>query len=188
MSEEWNGEDWEDFHSAADSIAAKLGISVGSAQAKLRHLCAIGEVRSIEVEDANEPLEAPEPIPPSQWRTEDVDFREPTLIGDRMASGLADVRLTLILVSEDDIWHWLDQQQPVLRRLAAEPPALGKRPRIKDHLKNLYPEGVPDPSHCPRKELQRQLLKLDPKLAPLDDGTLKLAVDEYNLTIRSDPN
>jgi hypothetical protein len=62
----------------------------------------------------------------------------------------------------------------------SEPKALGKRPRIKALLAKLYPEGVPDPAHCPRKGLQRKLLTLDPGLQPLDDDTLKKAVDEYN--------
>lgn len=57
---------------------------------------------------------------------------------------------------------------------------LGKRPRIKAYLKNTFPKGVPAPSLCPRKALQVDLIKWDKSLAPLDQGTLKTAIDEYN--------
>jgi hypothetical protein len=64
-----------------------------------------------------------------------------------------------------------------------EVPALGqrgKRPRIKVVLQELYPEGVPDPAFCPRKTLKADLVKRDRTLHPLDEATLKTAIDEYN--------
>jgi hypothetical protein len=86
-----------------------------------------------------------------------------------------------VLVSEADLQHWLKKQQPT-KQATTEPKkqALGKRPRIKTHLAKLFPDGVPDPAYCNRKELIRELLKIDPGLKPLDDGTLKTAIEEYN--------
>jgi hypothetical protein len=57
---------------------------------------------------------------------------------------------------------------------------VGKRPRIKVYLTEHYPNGVPSPAHTPRKILRSDLLKWDRGLAPLDEGTLKLAIEEFN--------
>lgn len=74
-------------------------------------------------------------------------------------------------VNPVDLRSWLNE--PAQR-------AVGKRPRIKSHLAQLYPDGVPDPAFCPRKDLRGALLKLDPALTPLDDATLQKAIEEYN--------
>jgi len=58
--------------------------------------------------------------------------------------------------------------------------SVGKQPRIWAYFREHYPEGVPDPAYCPRKILKNELLKWDPRLAPLDEGTLKTAIDKYN--------
>jgi hypothetical protein len=42
----------------------------------------------------------------------------------------------------------------------------------------MFPNGVPDPAHCPRKTLKADLLKRDPGLKPLDDATLKSAIED----------
>jgi hypothetical protein len=86
--------------------------------------------------------------------------------------------------------RWIKVDRADLRRWFDEPAqqAVGKRPRIKSHLAKLYPDGVPDPAFCPRKELRAELLMQDPRLTPLDEATLKTAIDEYNSLIRNDPN
>ncbi len=59
----------------------------------------------------------------------------------------------------------------------------GKRPRIRLYLTDHYPNGVPEPAYLPRHKLRADILQYDPSLAPLDEGTLKTAVDEYNQEI-----
>jgi hypothetical protein len=151
----------------------------------LREVCAKGDIRSIHYkiegwgEDGGEIVsehevkigtethsfaDQPEFIRPSAWRN-----GEPDLIVDWNE---------IVRVSADDLRSWLKPTEA--KKQEPKKKALGKRPRIKAHLAKLFPEGVPDPAHCPRKELLRELLKLDPGLKPLDDGTLKTAIEEYN--------
>lgn len=61
--------------------------------------------------------------------------------------------------------------------------SVGKQPRIWEYFKEHHPKGVPDPAHCPRKVLKNTLLDWDPHLAPLDEGTLKKAIDKYNASL-----
>jgi len=67
---------------------------------------------------------------------------------------------------------------------------IGKRPRIKNYLSNHFADGVPDPGLCPRNALRADILKADPSLEPLDEATLKSAIDEYNAEVdtRGTPN
>ena len=65
-----------------------------------------------------------------------------------------------------------------------KPKAVGKRPRILRHLAVMYPKGVPDPGLCPRIVLRADLLKRDPGLAPLDETTLKSAIEAYNADLK----
>jgi len=58
--------------------------------------------------------------------------------------------------------------------------SLGKQPRIAEYLKAHYPVGVPEPGHAPRKALKAGVLKWDLSLDPLDEATLKKAIDNYN--------
>jgi hypothetical protein len=58
--------------------------------------------------------------------------------------------------------------------------SVGKQPRIWEYFKEHYPKGVPNPANCPRKVLKHKLLKWDSRLAPLDDDTLKKAIDKHN--------
>ena len=58
--------------------------------------------------------------------------------------------------------------------------SVGKQPRILKYLKEHYPKGVPNPGLCQRKELRYKLLDWDRLLKPLDDSTLKKAIDKYN--------
>jgi hypothetical protein len=64
---------------------------------------------------------------------------------------------------------------------------LGKKPRIRQYLAEHYPEGVPDPAYCPRKALKDALLKWDQSLSPLDESTLKKAINEYNANFPKPP-
>jgi hypothetical protein len=61
--------------------------------------------------------------------------------------------------------------------------SFGKTPRIRDYLIQHYPDGVPDPAHCPRKALKNVLIEWDHRLSPLDDGTLKKAIDVHNANL-----
>ena len=70
-----------------------------------------------------------------------------------------------------------DVAEPVAKDVSQ---SVGKQPRIWEYFKGHYAEGVPDPAHCPRKDLKYKLLNWDPGLKPLDDGTLKKAIDNYN--------
>jgi hypothetical protein len=87
-----------------------------------------------------------------------------------------------IFVNGDDFHHWLNELKPPSGSGKG-----GKAPLIIEHLKGLHPQGVPDPSHCPRKALKADLLARDKRLEPLDDATLKSAIDTFNRSIRNDP-
>ncbi|WP_166145419.1 hypothetical protein [Methylosinus sp. RM1] len=56
----------------------------------------------------------------------------------------------------------------------------GKQPRIIERLEKMFPDGVPAPGLAPRKALKADLLQLDKSLEPLDEATLKSAIDSYN--------
>jgi hypothetical protein len=78
-------------------------------------------------------------------------------------------------IDDTSFWEWLRAKQT--------PPRGGKQPRILKHLAAMFHnKRVPDPSDYPRKALKADLLKRDPGLAPLDEGTLKRAIDAYNVT------
>jgi len=53
--------------------------------------------------------------------------------------------------------------------------------RVIRHLTKMFPNGVPDRSHCRRKDLLAELRERDPLLKSLNEKTLKYAIDEYNL-------
>jgi hypothetical protein len=79
-------------------------------------------------------------------------------------------------VLDTEFWEWLKAKQYL--------PRGGKQSRILKHLAAMFPnKRVPDPSDYPRKALKAGLLKRDPGLAPLDEGTLKSAIDKHNATI-----
>lgn len=60
----------------------------------------------------------------------------------------------------------------------------GKRPRIREYLAEHYRSGVDEPAYVPRKGLKKKLIEWDPSLAPLDDGTLNKAIQEYNNSLK----
>ena len=59
----------------------------------------------------------------------------------------------------------------------------GKQPRILKYLSEHFPDGVPEPGLCPRNTLKSDLLKWDPDLEPLDEATLKKAIETYNASL-----
>jgi hypothetical protein len=134
--------------------------------------------------------------------------RETWLIGDTIAliektSTSFDLRNSTAVVRPREAIAWMLRNPnarhlipPVLAQLVASEPTntpivdsrrvseLGKRPRIKVYLGEHYPQGVPAPAYCPRKNLRSELLVWDKGLALLDEGTLKLAVDEFNSDLK----
>ena len=180
----WKGEEWVRFEDAADAYANFVEVSTGVAERLLREQCASGNIRSISY--SGDPRDYERPIAvlikPSEWienpyldlqadyvPTFDVHDDEDPRMGEPF---------TYIDVSEDDVVYWIILAKPKL----SLPPSTrqGKVPRIIGHLKEMYPDGVPDPALCSRKELQGRLVKADPGLTPLDHKTLKAAIDEYN--------
>jgi hypothetical protein len=65
-------------------------------------------------------------------------------------------------------------------KAAKSVPKSGKKPKLWKYFQEHFSDGVPNPSLEPRQTLQGKLLKWDPALKPLDAGTLKAAIDEYN--------
>jgi hypothetical protein len=63
---------------------------------------------------------------------------------------------------------------------AAASRSVGKQPRILKYLREHLPDGVPEPGLCPRHTLKSNILEWDPGLDPLDEATLKKAIDKYN--------
>jgi hypothetical protein len=59
----------------------------------------------------------------------------------------------------------------------------GKQPRVTGYLTERFPGGVPEPGVCPRQSLKSDILEWDPSLAPLDEATLKKAIDNYNTSL-----
>ena len=81
-----------------------------------------------------------------------------------------------IEINADDLRYWLKSQ----RASPNKQRTLGKRPRVIKQLAEMFPEGVPDPGDCPRKDLRAELLERDPSLKPLDEETLKRSIEEFN--------
>jgi hypothetical protein len=147
-------EGWSKFLDVVSRSGA-LGpfISYHTVNRGLIKLCASGVIRTIDYEG--------NPILPAEWKSPHFDVDGAYL-------------------NDDDLeQQWLAcNSKPV--------PKLGKQHRVIPLLaemfpKERYPDGVPDPAHCPRKALKADLLKRDPSLFPLDEATLKLAIEAYNL-------
>jgi hypothetical protein len=58
--------------------------------------------------------------------------------------------------------------------------SVGKQPRILKYLSEHFPDGVPEPGLCPRRILKSDILEWDPYLDPLDEATLKKAIEKHN--------
>jgi len=151
--------DWrpkrEDWTEFSDVVASDYGwlTSLHEKARALRKLCASGVIRTFRAHE-----DGIEFIPAKEW-TRDFD-----------TDG--------VYLSEENIRrHWLD----MLSKPPPEP--TGKQPRIRAHLAEMFPNGVPDPAHCPRKALKADLLKRDPSLSPLDEATLKSAIEAHNSSL-----
>ena len=62
-------------------------------------------------------------------------------------------------------------------------PSRGKQPRIAEYLNENYPAGVPEPGLRPRHILKSDIVKWDPRLRPLDEATLKKAIEKHNASL-----
>jgi hypothetical protein len=174
---------WLTFDEAVQEIERRLGEGRRTARKKLREVCRTDEVASWKepysiVNSEYRSEGPPQRIVPAEWRTIEVDLATD-----------ADGSHYSVSVDTKEFREWLRQQpQAVQKPSPAQRKALGKRPRIKVLLAEQYPNGVPDPSYCNRQTLAEELCKIDPALKPLDQGTLKAAIDEYNGgLIRNDP-
>jgi len=61
--------------------------------------------------------------------------------------------------------------------------SVGKQPRILRYLSERFPDGVPEPGLCPRHSLKSDILEWDPRLGPLDEATLKKAIENHNASL-----
>jgi hypothetical protein len=152
VTAEWNGEEWLAFYKAVQAVKQRLSMSTGAAERALREQCASGGIRTIQYEDGA----PPEYVKPKQWVDDPPDC-------DAYSLGHLEI-------SVDDLEYWLDHHRQ----------QGGKQPRILRVLQELCPEGVPPPALAPRKALKADILKRDPSLAPLDEATLKAAIERYN--------
>jgi hypothetical protein len=196
--------EWISFGEAAVELSQEFGVSLADAKAELSQIVAEQKIRSIDetppasIRPARRPLgrveidpaelaPLPAPLPNiDKPETEAEANARFTALVSRLRHAVTQAPSNAEVwihqpsigrwtkVSRADLREWLHQPSQETRRY------VGKRPRIKSHLAKLYPDGVPDPAFCPRKGLLRELLRIDPSLAPLDDGILKTAIDEYN--------
>ena len=170
---------WLDLVDAVRVVRDERSVSDGAACTLLRQACESGVVRSRKRPWPEQPDEPPEPIydqwsppiPIEDWRGASIDLSHHWLI---LAGG--EIMRGDIEINADDLRYWLKSQ----RATPNKQKALGKRPRVKKQLAEMFPGGVPDPGDCPRKDLRAELLKRDPSLKPLDDETLKLSIEEFN--------
>ena len=136
-----------------------------------------------------EPDEPPEPIydhwsppiPIEDWHGASIDLEHGWLI---LAGG--ELMRADIEINADDLRYWLKSQ----RAAPNKQKAVGKRPRVKKQLAEMFPEGVPDPGDCPRKDLRAELLKHDPSLCrwtkrPSSDALKNLTLIDSIDPIRS---
>jgi hypothetical protein len=165
---------WLSFYSAALEIEQRFRLSQAEARKKLRKACADQQISSMKApyeEPGQFPFEFWTRITPDEWRERQVDYDGPN----------ADGCMTEVMIFEKDFQYWLSQQMPPEKKKQAR----GIVPLIIEHLQAMYPDGVPDPAHCPRKALKADLMAKHKRFASLDDATLKRAIDE--LAIRNNP-
>jgi len=149
-----NPSDWVEYVYVLAGEGPSPVISSEEADRKLRKLCASGTIQTVRFLEGG----VAEFIPPEEWKRPDFDTY-------------------LVYLNTKDLWqHSIELQNKPL-------PETGKQPRIKSLLSAMFPQGVPDPAHCPRKSLKADLLRRDPGLNPLDEATLKSAIDAYNSSL-----
>jgi hypothetical protein len=81
---------------------------------------------------------------------------------------------------------WADSASTPIEVLTDTKPdtgALGKQPRILKYLSEHFPGEVPEPGPCPRHTLKSDILEWDPGLEPLDEATLKKAIEKHNASL-----
>jgi hypothetical protein len=61
-----------------------------------------------------------------------------------------------------------------------EPPPTGKLAKLWKYFETHFSGPIPRPSEEPRQTLKGKILEWDKALSPLDEGTLKKAIDSYN--------
>src|SRR5262245_33535543 len=170
---------WLNLLDAVRAVRDALGVSDGAACTLLGKACA-SDVRSRKRPWPEQPDEPPEPIydqwtppiPIEEWHGASIDSSHGWLVlaGDKLLR--ADIE-----INADDLRYWLKSQ----RAAPNKQKILGKRPRVIKQLAEIFPVGrVPDPGNYSRKHLRREILKRDPSLKPLDEGTLKLSIEEFN--------
>ncbi|MGC1860428.1 MAG: hypothetical protein WA733_04700 [Methylocystis sp.] len=172
---------WITFNDAAVNLSRVRRASVGATQAQIRAACADGLIQSMRApawwdgdELCPEPIEHWDRISPDEWRARAVDH-------DSDGAVMDDV--TVIMLNEDDLRHWA-VQPPKITSVLLVRKTIGKQPRVVERLKDKFKgEPVPEPGLCPRKALKAELLLADPSLTPLDEDTLKRAIDAYNSTL-----
>jgi hypothetical protein len=71
---------------------------------------------------------------------------------------------------------WSDRKKDGSKRKGVA----GKQARIMTYLAEKFPNGVADPALVPRNILRNELIAWQANLAPLDEETLKTAIDRYN--------
>jgi hypothetical protein len=165
---------WLSLYEAAQEIAQQSGVSWAEALLRLRQGCIDQKLHSMKapIDDGNTlPREFWVRVAHSEWREREVDYDGPDADGCK----------TVVMIDEADFRSWLKgvyPEQPIRKAQAR-----GKVPLIMGYLTEMfptekYPNGVPDPAHCPRKKLKDELIARDKKkLASLHDDTLRRAID-----------
>jgi hypothetical protein len=186
---------WFFFYTAASVIEDRLGVSGGVAQRTLRQVCASGDIRSKHLVPKAGKWEY-ETIKPTEWAKDEIDIqwqRREDVADQNNADELEPDPDGVfpgpigVYVNGDDFRYWLSKQEKLDTTTQAKTRARGgpKFSITVNHLRQIFPKGVPD--ECTRKVLKADLVKKDPRLFPLDEATLKTAIDEYNRSIRNDP-
>jgi hypothetical protein len=155
--------DWLSFYEAVNEIVRDLRVSRGEAEAMLRQACASGKIVSRKepysiVNGERQGEGPPKLIEPSEWRDHEIDRMTDSDGCNYSAS-----------VDKSDFQYWRNQQR-------ARPQSLPPRQQmVIKYLKEWYPNGVPSPSECPRKNLLGRLRECDRNLKSLDTKTLRSA-------------
>jgi hypothetical protein len=76
---------------------------------------------------------------------------------------------------------WIDDEYDERTGPAEPARAAGgwKRNAIMKYLADHFPDGVPEPAECPRKQLRSDILRAK-GWTVLDEATLKSAIEIYN--------
>jgi hypothetical protein len=126
------------FFFGAKEIERSLGVSLGFAQARLRELCASGEVRSwgepYSMLNGEPQSEGPSKrIEPSEWRQRDFDLTTDS-----------DGCKFFVNVSKADLEYWLNNNRK--KAVGKKPKPASKLPRdvAKQAINALWANGIPD--------------------------------------------